>query len=469
MASANVMPAAAIPTSSYPYSYPPPPYNQPNGNSSSSAPGLPGIKSPPPSKWSPKDEKEQKPATRQSLPSIHEALGSNQPLPYSTSAAPPPPPSSSAPQAYQSQTIASPSENARRSYTSDNSQQSLHYPQPPRSPATDRPHPVTGNQSVPAESQRPSFPGASSSKLPALHPIQTSRSPQMPPAPPPSNVPYSYPSQSSPAYASAPPQTPPSSHPSQFPYGYAQRSSQYPYPPPASGYTSQPPQRYGLSWSDPSDALSRAEESKRAGSVRGPAFGESVKRHLEFFDYEASLNEIAESSALTLDFARTYQQRAHQTQRSGPVPGSLPELGAIEDLARRSAKLTEAWNRIKDVVVAQEAARAQQAQARQYSDPNEYENAESNGLSDDLKGQGYAGGDSKKPRRGRAAPPGRCHSCNRAETPEWRRGPDGARTLCNACGLHYAKLTRKMGTTKANNLGSSNLRPKEMGPGSPVP
>lgn len=35
----------------------------------------------------------------------------------------------------------------------------------------------------------------------------------------------------------------------------------------------------------------------------------------------------------------------------------------------------------------------------------------------------------------RAAPPGRCHSCNISETPEWRRGPDGARTLCNACGL----------------------------------
>jgi hypothetical protein len=42
----------------------------------------------------------------------------------------------------------------------------------------------------------------------------------------------------------------------------------------------------------------------------------------------------------------------------------------------------------------------------------------------------------------KAAPPARCHSCNRAETPEWRRGPDGARTLCNACGLQYAKLTR---------------------------
>ncbi|KAI7847645.1 GATA zinc finger-domain-containing protein [Circinella umbellata] len=37
----------------------------------------------------------------------------------------------------------------------------------------------------------------------------------------------------------------------------------------------------------------------------------------------------------------------------------------------------------------------------------------------------------------------RCHSCHTAETPEWRRGPDGARTLCNACGLHYSKLIRR--------------------------
>ncbi|CAG8476809.1 7766_t:CDS:2 [Paraglomus occultum] len=41
----------------------------------------------------------------------------------------------------------------------------------------------------------------------------------------------------------------------------------------------------------------------------------------------------------------------------------------------------------------------------------------------------------------RAAPPGRCHSCHISETPEWRRGPDGARTLCNACGLQKATLS----------------------------
>jgi len=35
----------------------------------------------------------------------------------------------------------------------------------------------------------------------------------------------------------------------------------------------------------------------------------------------------------------------------------------------------------------------------------------------------------------RAAPPQKCTSCGTKETPEWRRGPDGQRSLCNACGL----------------------------------
>ncbi|KAH7911067.1 hypothetical protein BJ138DRAFT_31729 [Hygrophoropsis aurantiaca] len=56
---------------------------------------------------------------------------------------------------------------------------------------------------------------------------------------------------------------------------------------------------------------------------------------------------------------------------------------------------------------------------------------------------GNGGGKNKYRKRSRATPPGKCHSCNIRETPEWRRGPDGARTLCNACGLHYAKLVRK--------------------------
>ncbi|KAG9124100.1 hypothetical protein FRC07_012841 [Ceratobasidium sp. 392] len=56
---------------------------------------------------------------------------------------------------------------------------------------------------------------------------------------------------------------------------------------------------------------------------------------------------------------------------------------------------------------------------------------------------GAAQGKVKYKKRSRASPPGQCHSCEILDTPEWRRGPDGQRTLCNACGLHYAKLVRK--------------------------
>jgi hypothetical protein len=38
----------------------------------------------------------------------------------------------------------------------------------------------------------------------------------------------------------------------------------------------------------------------------------------------------------------------------------------------------------------------------------------------------------------------------RKETPEWRNGPDGPATLCNACGLHYAKLKRKSAMAQSN-------------------
>ncbi|KAJ3402493.1 hypothetical protein HDV05_008490 [Chytridiales sp. JEL 0842] len=39
-------------------------------------------------------------------------------------------------------------------------------------------------------------------------------------------------------------------------------------------------------------------------------------------------------------------------------------------------------------------------------------------------------------------PPAKCLQCHATETPEWRRGPMGSRTLCNACGLMYAKFLK---------------------------
>ena len=125
----------------------------------------------------------------------------------------------------------------------------------------------------------------------------------------------------------------------------------------------------------------------------------------------------------------------------------------------------DSLNKIREVITAQQIAYDQQiAEQRQqrkvYHEPHPPLPVVHQVEEEETK-DNFATPDAKK-RRGRAAPPGRCHSCNRAETPEWRRGPDGARTLCNACGLHYAKLTRKQSSaSKAPSVGTSNLRPKE--------
>lgn len=115
-------------------------------------------------------------------------------------------------------------------------------------------------------------------------------------------------------------------------------------------------------------------------------------------------------------------------------------------------RVLDSMQSIKEIIIAQQHALAEQRNYEINRKPSSEADEDGASFSDKLEGSGgFAGADTKK-RRGvryhcqivarvkadamqRAAPPGRCHSCNRAETPEWRRGPDGARTLCNACGL----------------------------------
>ncbi|KIX93831.1 uncharacterized protein Z520_10456 [Fonsecaea multimorphosa CBS 102226] len=208
-----------------------------------------------------------------------------------------------------------------------------------------------------------------------------------------------------------------------------------------------------------SNALTSTNEVFQFTAGSKPAnevpYNEAVKRHLEVFDAELGINEIGEASLRTLEFCRTWGPRIHQGSRSGYVQENLPPGAELDDLLRQTHRTYELFSYLREMVVAQENAKAEQARlARGAQAEEEYQ-----GTSDEYKNGGYSGGDAKK-RRGKAAPPGRCHSCNRAETPEWRRGPDGARTLCNACGLHYAKLTRKLGVNKAAAMTGANLRPK---------
>lgn len=54
-----------------------------------------------------------------------------------------------------------------------------------------------------------------------------------------------------------------------------------------------------------------------------------------------------------------------------------------------------------------------------------------------------------------------CFGCGTMDTPEWRKGPCGPRTLCNACGLVYAKIVRRDKEEK-NKVGDSAAEEQKM-------
>jgi len=67
-------------------------------------------------------------------------------------------------------------------------------------------------------------------------------------------------------------------------------------------------------------------------------------------------------------------------------------------------------------------------------------NSESNSEDDTFKKRSKS-----RRQRAKAAPSEElyCRSCGETKTCEWRRGPDGYKSLCNACGIHYAKIVKK--------------------------
>ncbi|KAF8798122.1 hypothetical protein BYT27DRAFT_7265230 [Phlegmacium glaucopus] len=54
------------------------------------------------------------------------------------------------------------------------------------------------------------------------------------------------------------------------------------------------------------------------------------------------------------------------------------------------------------------------------------------------------GSKKKKLKKAQGAEQYVCITCGRTDSPEWRKGPLGPKTLCNACGLRWAKQMRKV-------------------------
>ena len=79
---------------------------------------------------------------------------------------------------------------------------------------------------------------------------------------------------------------------------------------------------------------------------------------------------------------------------------------------------------------------------------------------------GYSAADKKFSKKLKAADEYVCTDCGTLDSPEWRKGPNGPKTLCNACGLRWAKKEKKR-TGKDDGKGSDGER-EGTGPGLPV-
>ncbi|KAK2609283.1 hypothetical protein QQS21_002218 [Conoideocrella luteorostrata] len=371
------------------------------------------------------DDKEQ--SNRQSLPSISEVISGARPGQY------PPAQSNLQP----GSNLSSPFPPAPRQYT----EPEKHSPQPRHNVATYPPR--QENMPAFADSPRPTFNGRHS--LPPL-------SDRRPTPPTKSELPPQHrlaePQQQSPdhhgvngAYGHAPP--PPTSHPysnghlppGQVPLPAYPISPRHAVPPPPGQY-------------DPQGQATRHDEADYANRAR---FEHIPGRHFEAWSYQDSLSRIGASARTLFTFSEAYSRMAQEQHGSHPIPERLPGEREVNDMLANVDYIKRSMEQVRDAVQASiQSERAREGNKITGSFEEEHQDVP---MYDNGMKQQYTLTEVKK-RRGRAAPPGRCHSCNRIDTPEWRRGPDGARTLCNACGLHYAKLERK------RQLEARSLRPK---------
>ncbi|KAI1439301.1 hypothetical protein GGR50DRAFT_16250 [Xylaria sp. CBS 124048] len=177
----------------------------------------------------------------------------------------------------------------------------------------------------------------------------------------------------------------------------------------------------------------------------------TLNRHFEAWGYSDCLSKIAWNANTIRNFAEAYIKVASEQHGGHPIPERLPTEKEVSSLIDLSMWLKSQLENVRDIVQHSLAEKARDSNRN--SGPNYDGDDDMSMYGDNVKPSSFGLGEVKK-RRGRAAPPGRCHSCNRIDTPEWRRGPDGARTLCNACGLHYAKLERK------RQMEQRSIRPK---------
>ncbi|KAG7289882.1 hypothetical protein NEMBOFW57_006259 [Staphylotrichum longicolle] len=175
------------------------------------------------------------------------------------------------------------------------------------------------------------------------------------------------------------------------------------------------------------------------------------------------VTQIMSSCSTGYNFAGAYMAAAREQHGQQPIPSKMPTKNEVTVLLN---SLIFTLKKLEDVRDTVQQNRIQNERARESGGRNpDDEDMSMHG--DGIKPT-YAAMHEVKKRRGprlktpetlplrlargssRVVP----HRRNRVDTPGWRRGPNGARTLCNACGLYYAKLERK------RQLDQRSIRPK---------
>lgn len=363
------------PATSTIYSGPPPPYSS-AVSTAGPTPGMSGYISPPHStRRSTRDEKDSPVLPAKSLPSIHEALGDNRSLPFSSPTAVVPPPQQS------HHSLSAPNTAVGQTFPDAPKGPSNPFSQPVPHPSNAREVPFNSQSSAPTvhyDSQPPrsSFPMINTSE-PVPHTSQNHGYPLSP-----RHAPGHTPSQYSNGYDNIPAQSPHTYPTPRSSYQFSSGS----YPPPSRTYQQSEPAHF--------------EHVKHLGDHRtsfskDPPYADNVKRELDVFDAETALKEITESSSRTLEFSRVWSQRSYQSPRNSIYTEFLPGITEVEEMMQHSERVRLGLSRIMDVVIAQQNALSEQRLRAARGPYDEYHS-----MDGDYRGHGgFAGGDAKK-RRG---------------------------------------------------------------------
>ncbi|KFY19514.1 hypothetical protein V493_07927 [Pseudogymnoascus sp. VKM F-4281 (FW-2241)] len=406
---------------------PPSPYSQPQ-SAQPSPYSVSGLISPPisnaaESRRTSDDTPEYAPQQRQSLPSISEALlraGTQGPSqPPSAASAPSQPFANPNPFTHPSPTPTS------RSYSSEgppfstqpNHSQYSHRPSPP---------PLQPPSSFPGYNGHFSAPNPDAQRHQSLPSLRTALPSQTNP------FPARQPEQGRYEQAPRPAERPESHLPRR------QNDPYYGYPTDSTGYTPEYSARprslpyyngQGPHREEPRGIKRELENGEPEPSMM---FQKTLQNNLRNHDFEMALSELQQCGTEISKISEDILDTMRRSQRDPDAQG-IPVMRFHDPMLGCQRKLEEAFHNVKHFMAQQQRLLDDHRQRNQNGSTGS-SNGGNGGPEYGAEGEqwgadkepGFSGPDPKKIRRGRAAPPGRCHSCNRAETPEWRRGPDGA-------------------------------------------